>query len=332
MHRAQPGQQLVGAERLGHVVVGAGVERSHLLALVADRREHQDRQPAPAPHLLGRPRPLARPGARGRAPARRADGTRARQRLGLGLGRLDCVAGVAEDDLQTRGRSAAHHRRRARAVRVALIWRRSLHPRASAGWRAIGKLTANDVPASRPDCSTIRPPLASTKPRQIASPSPDPEPALAAAAEERLEHLRAVSAAGSPPLVGHADGRRARDAGAAADPDRRARGRELDRVLDQVREHPLELGRVGPDQRQLGRERELDRVIAGGVGRGRRDDVVQVAPVGLRARPRPPGFARGRAGRRRAWPRRALSTSITSISSARSASVTPPIAAPSPRS
>ena len=38
--RPQPGQQLVDPERLRHVVVGAGVERGDLLALVADRREH----------------------------------------------------------------------------------------------------------------------------------------------------------------------------------------------------------------------------------------------------------------------------------------------------
>ena len=48
----QPGEQLLSAEWLGDVVVGAGVERPDLLALVADRREHDDRHLAPAPDLL----------------------------------------------------------------------------------------------------------------------------------------------------------------------------------------------------------------------------------------------------------------------------------------
>ena len=41
--RAQPREQLVDAERLRHVVVGAGVERRDLLALVADDREDDHR-------------------------------------------------------------------------------------------------------------------------------------------------------------------------------------------------------------------------------------------------------------------------------------------------
>ena len=68
----------------------------------------------------------------------------------------------------------------------------------------------------------------------------------------------------------------------AGDPHRRPGRRELDRVLDQVGEHPLELRRVGAHERQVGRQRELDRVVAAGVGGRRGDDVVQVAPVGLR--------------------------------------------------
>ncbi len=50
-HRAQPGEQLVDPERLGDVVVGAGVERADLLPLVTDRRQDDDRQPAPAADL-----------------------------------------------------------------------------------------------------------------------------------------------------------------------------------------------------------------------------------------------------------------------------------------
>ena len=50
-HRAHPGEQLLAAEGLGDVVVGAGVERPDLLALVADRGEDHDRDLAPAPDV-----------------------------------------------------------------------------------------------------------------------------------------------------------------------------------------------------------------------------------------------------------------------------------------
>src|SRR5204863_5718673 len=52
-HGSQASQELVRPERLRHVIIGAGVERAHLLALVADRREHDDRELAPAPDLAG---------------------------------------------------------------------------------------------------------------------------------------------------------------------------------------------------------------------------------------------------------------------------------------
>ena len=45
------GEQLFGAKRLGHVVVGAGVERAHLVPFRAARREHQDRDARGLPHL-----------------------------------------------------------------------------------------------------------------------------------------------------------------------------------------------------------------------------------------------------------------------------------------
>ena len=46
--RAQARQQLLGAERLGHVVVGAEIERLHLVGLRVARREHDDRHGRPA--------------------------------------------------------------------------------------------------------------------------------------------------------------------------------------------------------------------------------------------------------------------------------------------
>jgi hypothetical protein len=44
----QPGVELARAERLGHVVVGAVVQRLDLAVLRAVRRQHDDRRVAPA--------------------------------------------------------------------------------------------------------------------------------------------------------------------------------------------------------------------------------------------------------------------------------------------
>ncbi len=41
--RPNAGQELVHAERLGHVIVGAEIERLHLAGLVAAARQHHDR-------------------------------------------------------------------------------------------------------------------------------------------------------------------------------------------------------------------------------------------------------------------------------------------------
>src|SRR6185312_7905006 len=49
--RTETGKQLVDAERLRDVVVGAGIERRDLLALVTDDGEHDDRNARPAPKL-----------------------------------------------------------------------------------------------------------------------------------------------------------------------------------------------------------------------------------------------------------------------------------------
>ena len=43
--RAEPGEQLLQRERLGKVVVGAGVEAGHPIGCLGPRREHQDREP-----------------------------------------------------------------------------------------------------------------------------------------------------------------------------------------------------------------------------------------------------------------------------------------------
>jgi hypothetical protein len=44
---AEPGEQLAHRERLGHVVVGAGVERADLVAGAGPPGQHDDRRPGP---------------------------------------------------------------------------------------------------------------------------------------------------------------------------------------------------------------------------------------------------------------------------------------------
>ena len=48
----QAGQQLDAAERLGEVVVGAGIESPHLVSLGPEGREHEDRHVAHVPDAL----------------------------------------------------------------------------------------------------------------------------------------------------------------------------------------------------------------------------------------------------------------------------------------
>src|SRR5665811_1362670 len=47
---AQPGDELVDVEGLGDVVVGAGLERVHLVAAAGAAGQHDDRRPGVAPH------------------------------------------------------------------------------------------------------------------------------------------------------------------------------------------------------------------------------------------------------------------------------------------
>ena len=71
---AQAGQQLVHAERLGHVVVGPGVERRHLVALAVAHREHDDRHRAPAAQPADHVDAVDARAGRGRGPPRRGGG------------------------------------------------------------------------------------------------------------------------------------------------------------------------------------------------------------------------------------------------------------------
>ncbi len=131
------------------------------------------------------------------------------------------------------------------------------------------------------DCARSLPPLASTKPRAIASPSPVPAARRRRRGRARRSRSRSARETPGPWSV-------IRIATSAPDPLGGDRHRLVagvaDRVLDHVRERPLELGRVGLEQRQVGLDRDVER------RRGRRstlrdrglDQLLGRGPVGAR--------------------------------------------------
>ena len=166
-HRAQAGDQLVDPDRLRDVVVGARVERGDLLALVADRGEHDHRRRAPGAQLAARPRCRCRPGGRGRgspppaaaspprpAPSRRSRPCRPRSRRRAGSS-------------AARAGSAARRRRPGSAA-----------PLTSHSALAAGSASTKVAPWPGRDSAQTRAPFASAKPRAIARPSPAPRAAV----------------------------------------------------------------------------------------------------------------------------------------------------------
>ena len=141
---------------------------------------------------------------------------------------------------------------------------------------------------------------------------------MAAPAEERLEHVARGIAAGMPRPRSITRTVTRPDPTPAVILTGSVRRRELDRVLDQVREHALELRGVGADQREVvraGRTRSGDRCAAGpaaeattscrshqsGLRRDRAgldlrevEQVVDELAPGVRPRPRSPRSARSR--------------------------------------
>src|SRR4051794_10603663 len=167
-HGADAGRELVGAERLRHVVVGAGVERADLLALVADRAEHDDREGAPAAHLLAD----LDTAAVGQDEVEDHDVGRAH---GDGVEGLPLRRGLR--DLETRGAQDDPQAAEDLGLVVDDEDVRAALRHAGASGREAGRLTAKLAPCpSTGRCSSSRPPLASTNPRLIASPRPAPAP------------------------------------------------------------------------------------------------------------------------------------------------------------
>ena len=197
-HRPQPRQQLLGAERLGDVVVGAGVERPHLLALVADRREDDDRQLAPAR------------GPRSQTSTPLPSGSTRSRTIASG-GRTETASSASPSV------SAVRRPRSRRSRRITLSPRRICGSSSTTSTRGAAALMA-PAPAARragrrrrtPSPSGVRaaagsrPPLASTKPRQIARPRPEP-PRSSAGAVEGLEDRGALGGGDARAAVDHAD-------------------------------------------------------------------------------------------------------------------------------
>ena len=171
----------------------------------------------------------------------------------------DLEAGVAQHDLQRaqdlRLVVADEHARCGRA-----------HPAASrtgGGVRGPVGSSGNSIDERRPLARAatrpqIRPPLASTKPRAIASPRPGAAVtgAVGPGAVERLEDPLALGRRDPGAAVDDAHEQPPADR-ARADRDRVA-ARVPDRVLEQVRERALELGGVGAHEREVAVERERE--------------------------------------------------------------------------
>ena len=249
-HRAQPREQLVDADRLRDVVVGARVERGHLLALLADGREQDHRRLAPACAARGRRRCRCRPAARGRGSPRRAAASpprRARPRPSRPCRpRSRRRAGSSA----ARAGSAARRRRRARAGRS----RSDPHLGADRGQRR----ATNVAPWPARDSTATRPPFASAKPRAIASPRPAPAAPPLRVPRWNGSKISSRSSGGTPGPWSMTRTTASDGVAATLHAHRLAGRRVLQRVLDQVHEHAPDLARVDAHRRRVVGQRDLD--------------------------------------------------------------------------
>ena len=182
-------QQLLRTKRLGDVVVGAQVERVHLVSLGAARRQHDDRHAEEArtrrqtsvPSRSGKPevehdqvgRPLGR---QPRAPRRRCRRRRPRTRA---------IAAAAPP----RAESTLRHRRAGCDVR-----RHALGRAVVSDLRAAGTTMVNAAPPSGQFSAQTRPRSTASRPRAIQRPMPVPEARdrAAVASIEPFEQVRQI--------------------------------------------------------------------------------------------------------------------------------------------
>ena len=236
--RAHARQQLVHAERLGDVVVGAEVERLHLAGLVAAARQHHDRDAFVA----------------------RAD--HAQQLVTLDVGKSEIEndqVGIAGQELE-RGLAV-------RRLQDLVTLRAQTHPQELADRRLVvdhqhlersgahaavsrrlapapesAALMVNTAPVrSVRLAAVIVPFMASTKPREIARPKPGSRPHLVALLHpvELVEDVLELGGRNAVALVHDLQADRIHLA-PAADADRRPGGRIFRGIVQEIEQHLLE--------------------------------------------------------------------------------------------
>ena len=256
-----PGVELGHPERLGHVVVGAALERLDLGRLLAAGRQdddrgrrlaadpahddqpiaigqaevEQDRGRAAVPPSAGRPRPCRRPrrpGSGGAAGSGRSrPGSPRRPRRGGPSGPAGCRAVTG--------------RRPRRRVRSG----------------AAGRSTSTASPPSSLLPASTRPPIASVRPRTTARPTPGPRPRPGRPALDPVELLEQPGQrlGGTPGPESSTVSRTEPSTGVADTRTRVPGGDVLHGVLEQVRDDLVEEDRVDEDRRAGSIELDLER-------------------------------------------------------------------------
>ena len=218
--RAHTREQLSGAERLRHVVVGARIERRDLLRLERARRQHDDRHRRPRAHAADHVEAVA-------VGETEIDDQQVRLvRAGLDLG-APCVLGfddaivLASSSTRSTSRMPARPRRRGLGASPA-----------SRPGSAVGSVNSKRAPPPGRARAAIVPPCASTIARQIASPSPAPTIVPSDAAVELVEQPRGIAGGQARAVVVDGDAH----APSTSPPirDARAGRRVLGRVVEQV--------------------------------------------------------------------------------------------------
>jgi hypothetical protein len=167
--------QLGQAERLGDVVIGAGIECGDLLAFVVARRQHQHRNLRPLPQRAQHLEPLLVGQAQVEQHELAAVARQLRQAGAAVGGERDTIPLRAQADVE----EAPHLRlvvddQHERAVAAAFATRAGIHADASAGTdRGRRMQICVPVPSAPPSARTS-PPCARIAARLIASPSPLP--------------------------------------------------------------------------------------------------------------------------------------------------------------
>ncbi len=191
----KPGEQLPHAKRLRHVVVGAGVERGHLLALLTPGRQHDDGHRGPAAHAADHVGAIHVRQAKiedqhvGPVPG---DSRQARLTVGRGA-HLVLVRGEVDPQraqdrlLIVNDEHPGHEPGRWLTARTWLD-----------GAVATGSRNRMVRPPPGVSTASITPPIAAMKPLATASPRPTPVPVLRSPSRSNGSKIRDLSSSGTP--------------------------------------------------------------------------------------------------------------------------------------